>query len=91
MSNPDYITPNGEELYHWEMMDRTEELIDETYPMFEVGALSYEAGRVLREIDPIAFNEVVWETIHADMADGELDEWRESHPWLDRDEEDEDD
>jgi len=82
MSNtPDYITPEGEELYDWEMENRTEQTLDELYPMFQVGYLSYEAGRVLREIDPIAFRECVLEKINSMMEDGELDEWREDHPW----------
>lgn len=82
MSNtPDYITPEGEELYYWEMENRTEETLDECYPMFTIGDLGYEAGRVLREIDPIAFNECVQGEIHSLMEDEELDEWREDHPW----------
>lgn len=82
MSNtPDYITPEGEELYEWELENRTEETLDELYPMFQVGYLSYEAGRVLREIDPIAFRECVLGEIDSLMRDGELDEWREGHPW----------
>ena len=84
MSNtPDYITPEGEELYYWELENHTEETLDELYPMFQVGCLNYEAGRVLREIDPIAFNECVLEDINSLMEDGELDEWREDHPWRD--------
>lgn len=78
---PDYITPSGEEIYEWEMENRTEETLDELYPMFQVGYLSYEAGRVLREIDPIAFRECVLGEINSLMQDGELDEWREGHPW----------
>ena len=82
MSNtPDYITPEGEELYYWEMENRTEETLDELYPMVTIGYLSYEAGRVLREIDPIAFDECVQGEIHSLMEDEELDEWREDHPW----------
>lgn len=78
---PDYITPDGEEIYYWEMENRTEEMLDEVYPMFTIGYLSYEAGRVLRQIDPIAFNECVQSEIHSRMMDEELDEWREGHPW----------
>lgn len=78
---PDYIAPDGEEIYYWEMENRTEEMLDDAYPMFQVGYLSYEAGRVLRQIDPIAFNECVHGEIDSLMQDGELDEWREGHPW----------
>lgn len=78
---PDYIAPDGEEIYYWEMENRTEEMLDEVYPMVTIGSLSYEAGRVLREIDPIAFNECVQSEIHSRMMDEELDEWREGHPW----------
>lgn len=80
---PDYITPEGEELYYWEMENRTEEMLDEVYPMVQIGHLSYEAGRVLREIDPIAFDECVQGEIHSLTEDEELDEWREDHPWRD--------
>lgn len=90
MSNtPDYITPDGEEIYEWELENRTEETLDELYPMFQVGYLSYGAGRVLREIDPIAFRECVLEDIDAAMKNGELDEYEEGHPWI-KDEENED-
>lgn len=78
---PDYIAPDGEEIYYWEMENRTEEMLDDAYPMFQVGYLSYEAGRVLRQIDPIAFNECVHGEIDSLMRDEELDEWREDHPW----------
>lgn len=88
---PDYITSDGEELYYHEMEDRTEETLDECYEMFKIGDMAYEAGRVLREIDPIAFNECVQGEIHCLMEDGELDEWREDHPWLDQDEDEEED
>lgn len=82
MSNtPDYITPDGEELYERELEDRTEETLNECYEPLTVGYLSYEAGRVLRQIDPIAFNECVHGEIDVLMQDGELDEWREGHPW----------
>lgn len=89
MSNPDYVTPGGDELYYHDLESRTEETLDECYPMFKVGYLEYEAGRVLREIDPIAFNECVQEEIHHLTEDEELDEWRENHPWLSQDEEEE--
>jgi len=40
----------------WEISDEEyEELIDEISPEVKIGSLSYSAGRVLREVDPIAF------------------------------------
>lgn len=82
MSNtPDYITPEGEELHYWEMEDRTEEMLDECYDLVVIGGMTYQAGRVLREIDPIAFDECVQGEIHSLTEDEELDEWREDHPW----------
>lgn len=80
---PDYITPDGEELYYSELESRTEEMLDEVYPEVTIGYLSYGAGRVLREVDPIAFNECVQGEIHSQMEDEELDEWRADHPWRD--------
>ena len=80
---PDYIAPDGEDLYYWEMENRTEEMLDECYDLVTIGGLTYCAGRVLRQIDPIAFNECVQGEIHSLMEDEELDEWREDHPWRD--------
>lgn len=79
---PDYVTPEGESLYYWELENRTEAMLDECYPMLSIGDMAYEAGRVLREIDPVAFSECVQGEISALMDDGELDEWREHHPWI---------
>lgn len=82
MSNtPDYIARDGEEIYAWEMENRTEAMLDECYEPVVIVGLTYEAGRVLREIDPIAFRECVMDEINAQMDDGEIDEWREGHPW----------
>ncbi|HEX7246394.1 MAG TPA: hypothetical protein VF245_12615 [Solirubrobacterales bacterium] len=49
-----------------EAEDRTQESLDETCEPFKVGTLEYPAGRVLREIDPIAFREVLWGQANAD-------------------------
>lgn len=35
--------------------DDYEELLNECYGTVKIGSLEYEAGRVLREVDPIAF------------------------------------
>ncbi len=40
----------------WEISDEEyEELIDEISGEVQIGSLTYSAGRVLREVDPIAF------------------------------------
>lgn len=80
-NTPDYITPDGEELYYHELEGRTEETLDECYEPLTVGYMTFDAGRVVREMDPIAFRECVMEEVNAQMNDGELDEWREGHPW----------
>lgn len=78
---PDYITPDGEEIYEREMEDRTEETLNDCYEPLTVGYMTFEAGRVVRELDPIAFRQCVLEEVSSLMDDGELDEWREGHPW----------
>lgn len=78
---PDYIAPDGEEIYYWEMENRAEETLDDCYEPLVVGYMTFEAGRVVRQVDPIAFRQCVLEEVDSLMDDGELDEWREGHPW----------
>ena len=50
--------------------DRYEELITEVYDTVSIGELTWEAGAVLREMDPIAFRcEVTDETAEVDLND----------------------
>ena len=43
----------------WE--NEAEEMLNETYESLKIGSLEYPAGSVLREIDPVAFREIVLE------------------------------
>ena len=43
----------------WE--NEAEEMLNETCEPFKIGSLEYPAGSVLREIDPVAFREIVLE------------------------------
>ena len=38
-----------------EVADEYEELLDEVYPDVQIGDLTFTAGRIVRELDPIAF------------------------------------
>ena len=50
--------------------DRFEELITEVYDTVSIGELTWDAGRVLRELDPIAFRcGVADETAEVDLND----------------------
>ena len=49
----------------WDVEDMVEEMINETSDLVYIGSLSYEPGRVLRKIDPVAFREAT-----NDYADG---------------------
>lgn len=80
--NPDYIAPDGETFTHDEMEDRYEEWLDEICDEVRIGAMTYAPGRVLREVDPIAFRVGTSEWIDGEVQDGALDEWREDHPWI---------
>lgn len=42
-----------------EMEDRTEELLNEVHDTVSICGYEYDAGRTLRQLDPIAFNEEV--------------------------------
>ena len=80
MSNPDYVGIEGETFTEDELEDNFQDYLDNEMPVFTFGDLSYEAGRVLREIDYTAFREAFNDWI--DSAD-HIDEWHEGHPWLD--------
>ncbi len=54
----------------WEEM--VEEFLNETCESLKIGILEYPAGTTLREIDPIAFNEIVFE--YVDNENGKITE-----------------
>ena len=52
----------------WENL--VEEDLNELYEPLKIGSLEYSAGTTLREIDPIAFNEIVAEYIDNEEEEG---------------------
>ena len=55
--------------------DQLEELITEVYDTVSIGEMTWDAGRVLRELDPIAFRcELADRTCEIDLADYPSDE-----------------
>lgn len=49
--------------------EMTEEMINDTSEEFKVGSLTYEPGRVLKEIDPVAFYQVMTEYLDSYSED----------------------
>lgn len=48
--------------FEWEAEEAATELYDECYPPVEVGGLTFDASRIVSELDPVA-----WRGILADM------------------------
>ena len=53
----------------WEEM--VEEMLNDDYEPFKIGNLEYPAGTTLKEIDPIAFREIVLEYMDNNEGDNE--------------------
>lgn len=54
--------------------DMFEECINETHDPVEVCGCTYEAGRVLREMDPVAFRCGVSDWLDSEIQDGNIHE-----------------
>ena len=55
----------------WE--NETEEYLNEIYSPLKIGILEYPSGSVLKEIDPIAFREIVLEYVdNEEKNDGKI-------------------
>ncbi len=48
------------------------EFLNEVCDPFEIGNLSYEAGRVLEKIDPIAFRQGMLDQLDCEQRDGNI-------------------
>ena len=61
--------------YYWEAEERVEEDLNEVYAVFHIGDMTYEAGAILRNCDPIAFRCTVSDmTAEVDLLDYPEDE-----------------
>lgn len=68
----DYVDESGELFSAGELEDVYQDDLGDFYGMVSVCGLEYDAGRVLREIDPIAFREGFLGWIDGRISDGEL-------------------
>ena len=68
----DYVDKSGELFGCGELEDAFENDLTDCYDMVSVCGYEYEAGRVLRALDPIAFRESFLDWIDAQQSDGEL-------------------
>jgi hypothetical protein len=53
----------------FEVKTMFDEMLDESYPVFEMGTLKFYPSQILRECDPIAYNEAL-----LDFEDSYIDE-----------------
>lgn len=68
----DYVDESGELFSCGELKDAFENDLNERYDMVSVCGYEYEAGAVLREMDPIAFRCGFSDWIDGRIGDGEL-------------------
>ena len=68
----DYVDESGELFSSGELEDVYQDDLGDFYGMVSVCGLEYDAGRVLREMDPIAFREGFLGWIDWRISDGEL-------------------
>lgn len=55
--------------------DAYDEMLDECYPDYEIGDLSYTASQVLKEVDPVAYDigrDEYVDSLSRDYTDGDL-------------------
>lgn len=68
------IAGTDEVLYEHEIEDHYEALLNDNYDLVNVCGHTYEAGRLLREVDPIAFRESVLSYTDSMVQEGEWEE-----------------
>ena len=68
----DYVNVEGELFAESELEDRFAEELDDCCEPVEVCGFMFDAGRALRDLDPIAFRESFLAWIDAQQRDGEL-------------------
>lgn len=72
MSSADYRgSASGLEFYFWEVEDIVEELLNDSYDEVDLCGYVWDSGSLLRQVDPIAFREVVLDYINSQIEDGE--------------------
>ena len=68
----DYVNAEGELFTGGELEDAFFEQLDDCWEPVSVCGYSFDAGRALRDLDPIAFRESFLAWIDAQQRDGEL-------------------
>lgn len=68
----DYVDADGQLFSERELEDSFEEGLSDSWGTVSVCGYEYDAGRALRELDPIAFRESFLDWIDAQQRDGEL-------------------
>jgi len=61
-----------DEVFERQLEDQLEDLLNECFPPISIGPYSYDPGRVLKEIDPIAFRQELLTYIDGQCKDGLL-------------------
>nr|DAV40554.1 MAG TPA: hypothetical protein [Caudoviricetes sp.] len=68
----DYVNAEGELFTESELEDTFADRLNDCYGPVSVCGYEYDAGRVLREVDPVAFREGFLDWLDAQQSDGEL-------------------
>jgi len=68
----DYVNAEGELFTESELEDSFADGLDDCWGPVSVCGYEYEAGRVLREVDPVAFRCGFLDWLDAQQSDGEL-------------------
>ena len=68
----DYVNAEGELFTESELEDTFADGLNDCYGPVSVCGYEYDAGRVLREVDPVAFREGFLDWLDAQQSDGEL-------------------
>ena len=68
----DYVTVDGDLRAEGELEEEFSDQLDDCWEPVSVCGFLFDAGRALRELDPIAFRESFLDWINAQQSDGKL-------------------
>ncbi len=60
-------------IQEWELEQRFEAMLDDCYPMVQIGDMEFEPSRVLKEVDPIAFRVGMFDYADSLISDGDIE------------------
>ena len=58
-----------------ELLERFNEMLDECFPRFELGTLSYSASDAYESVDPIAYRQEFLNWLDAELSEGNIFEF----------------